>query len=201
MVKRTRTFFQRVRWALLVVATASVGLAAAGQAEPNRSASSSTYRIGAGDVLQVTVWKEPEASAPTVAVRPDGKISLPIVREVEAAGLTTTELEQVLTEKYSKFINGAEVSVVPREINSQKVYLVGAVRREGPIRLLTSMTVLQALAEAGGLTDFAKRKDIYVLRTENKKQIRLPFNYKEVIKGQRMEQNILIQTGDLIVVP
>lgn len=160
-----------------------------------------SYRIGAGDVLQVSVWREPEASAPQVVVRADGKISLPIVKEVEAVGLTPAELEKMLAEKYRRFLNAPEVSVVAREINSEKVYLVGGVKREGPIRLLAPTTIMQALSEAGGLTDYAKKKSIYVLRTENQKQIRFPFNYDTALKGENMEQNIQLLAGDMIVVP
>ncbi len=160
-----------------------------------------SYRIGARDVLQVLVWKEPEVSAPEVVVRSDGKISLPILKEVEVVGLTPAELERQLTEKLSRFINAPEVTVLAREINSEKVYLVGAVKREGPIAFRSSMTVLQALAEVGGVTDYAKKKSIYILRTENQKQIRLRFNYEDVIKGERPEQNVLVLPGDTIVVP
>lgn len=159
------------------------------------------YRIGAGDVLQVHVWKEPEASVPEVVVRSDGKITMPIIKDVEVSGLTPAEAEKLLTEKLSRFINGPEVTVLVREITSEKVYLVGAVKKEGPVPLRSSMTVLQALAEAGGLTDYAKKKNIYVLRNENQKQNRLPFNYEEVIKGERTEQNIVVLPGDMIVVP
>ncbi len=160
------------------------------------------YRIGPGDVLQISVWKEPEASAPQVVVRSDGKVSLPIIREAQAAGLTPAELEKTLTERFARFINQPEVAVLVREINSEKVYVVGAVRKEGPVRLQSSnTTVLQALAEAGGLTDYAKRKKIYVLRSENNKETRLSFNYEAVIKGEQTGQNILVRPGDTIVVP
>jgi len=159
------------------------------------------YRIGAGDILQVHVWKEAEASMPAVVVRSDGKISLPIIKEIEVIGLTPAELETLLTERFSRFINGPEVTVLVKEVHSEKIYLVGGVKKEGPIRLQASMTVLQALAEAGGLTDYAKKKKIYVLRTENGRQVRLPFNYESVIKGENMAQNVVVQPGDTIVVP
>lgn len=159
------------------------------------------YRIGPGDVLQIVVWKEPEASVPSVIVRSDGKITIPLVKEIGVAGLTPSELEKLLTEKLSRFIRDADVTVIPREITSQKVYLLGAVRREGPVPLLSSMTVLQALNAGGGLTEYAKKKKIYILRNENGKQIRLPFDYTAVIRGQRPEQNILVKVEDTIVVP
>lgn len=159
------------------------------------------YRIGAGDTLQILVWKEPEASVPTAVVRPDGKITLPLIREVEVAGLTPPELEASLTEKLSKFIRAADVTVIIRGITSQRVYLSGAVRKEGPVLLESAMTVLQALNMAGGLSDYAKKKKIYILRNENGRPVKLPFDYPAVINGERPEQNILLRPNDMIVVP
>lgn len=159
------------------------------------------YLIGAGDVLQIVVWKEPDASVPSVVVRPDGKIALPLVKEVEVAGLTPIEAERRLTERLTKLIVGADVTVIVTQVNSKKIYVIGAVKKEGPIPIKYRMTILQALTEAGGITDFAKRKKIYVLRTENGRQYRLPFNYEEVIRGERIEQNISVMPDDTIVVP
>lgn len=159
------------------------------------------YRIGAGDVLQIVVWKEPDASVPQVVVRADGKISVPLIKEVDVVGLTPAQLEKLLAEKLSKMINGPDVTVVPKEIHSLKVYLSGAVKKEGPVPLLTPMTVLQAINEAGGLTDYAKRKKIYILRQENGKQMRLPFDYTAVIKGEQPAQNLMLLPNDMIVVP
>jgi polysaccharide export outer membrane protein len=159
------------------------------------------YRIGPGDVLQVVVWKEPDASVPQVVVRPDGKISVPLIKEIQVAGLTPSELEQVLTAKLGKLINGADVTVIPRQIQSMKVYLVGAVKREGSLALNGPMTVLQAITEAGGVTDYAKRKKIYILRNDHGKQIRLPFDYEAVLRGEQIEQNIALKPDDTIVVP
>ena len=181
-------------------------------ASPGASASRSTtvpdnpsgppgYRIGAGDILEINVWKEPEASVQGVIVRPDGKISLPLVKDLEVLGLTPVELQKVLTAKLSLLINGADVTVVVKEIRSKKVYLVGAVRKEGTVPLLANLTVLQVLSEAGGLTEYAKRKKIYVLRKENGKETKLPFNYDAVVKGEHMEQNIPLLPDDVIVVP
>src|SRR5215471_2243798 len=115
------------------------------------------YRIGSGDVLQVIVWKEPEASVPGVVVRPDGKITLPLLKEVHVSGFSPADLEKLLTPKYQKFIPDADVTVVPKEINSRKVYMVGGVRKEGALLLSRSMTVLQAITEAGGLSDYARK--------------------------------------------
>ena len=168
--------------------------------EPGAVITPPGYRIGAGDALQINVWKEPEASG-SVVVRPDGKISLPLVKEVDVLGLMPTELEKVLTAKLAHFIRDADVTVVVQQIHSKKVYLVGAAKKEGPVPLLSSMTVLQVLSEAGGVTDYAKRRKIYVLRTVNGKQTKLAFDYDAVIKGEHMEQNIPVLPDDTIVVP
>lgn len=159
------------------------------------------YRIGAGDVLQIMVWKEPEASVPSVVVRPDGKIAMPLLKDVEVVGLTPREAERLITDRLSKLITAADVTVVVTQINSKKIFLVGAVRREGPVPMQYRMSILQAISEAGGLTDYAKRKKIYLLRTENGKQYRFPFDYEAVIKGEHMEQNIWVAPEDTIVVP
>jgi polysaccharide biosynthesis/export protein len=159
------------------------------------------YVIGSGDTLQISVWKEPEASVPAAVVRPDGKITVPLVKEVEVAGLTPTQAEQRITQGLAKYITGANVTVVVAGINSKKVYVVGGVRKEGPLPYTYGMTVLQALSEAGGLTDYAKSKKIYVLRTDNGRDYRLDFNYDDVIRGESMEQNILLLAGDTVVIP
>jgi polysaccharide export outer membrane protein len=158
------------------------------------------YRIGVGDVLMVSVWREPDASQ-EVTVRTDGKVSLPLIKEVELGGLTPADAEKLLSERFSKLIPGADVTVMVRQINSRKVYLVGAVRTVGSINMPANITVLQAIAQAGGLTDYAKKKQIYILRHENGRQVRLPFNYDAVIKGEKMEQNVMLQPDDTIVVP
>jgi polysaccharide export outer membrane protein len=159
------------------------------------------YRIGPGDVLGVEVWKEPDASSPSAPVRPDGKISVAMLGEVPAAGLTPAELENVLAAKYREFIRGARVTLTVKEINSQKVYLIGEVKKEGPVRLQAPITVLQALAEAGGVTDYAKRRKIYILRSAQDRQFILPFDYDAVVRGEKMEQNIVLAAGDTIIVP
>lgn len=159
------------------------------------------YVIGAGDILTINVWKEPEASVLAAAVRPDGMISVPIVKDVQAAGLTPLELQAILAEKFAKFFKGADVAVIVKEIHSQKVYVIGAVKKEGPIDMKTPLTVLQAVAEAGGLNDYAKRGKIYILRKSAGKEIRLPFDYSAVIRGAHAEQNITLQVGDTVVVP
>jgi polysaccharide biosynthesis/export protein len=158
------------------------------------------YVIGLGDVLNINVWKEPEVSS-SVPVRPDGKISLPLVNDIQAAGLTPMQLGQAIHEKLLKYIEQPQVTVVVTAVNSRMVYLVGEVARAGSFALLPDMTVLQALSAAGGLSPFADSKNIYVLRNENDKPRRIPFNYKEALKGEHPEQNIELKPGDTIVVP
>ena len=158
------------------------------------------YVIGEEDVLSINVWKDPEVSR-TVPVRPDGKISMPLINDVQAAGLSPVQLGMAITEKLRKFMADPQVTVIVTQINSRRVYIMGEVNRPGAFPLLPNMTVLQALSSAGGFTQFANLKGIYVLRSESGKQIRFPFNYKDVIKGQRTEQNIVLKPGDTIVVP
>jgi len=158
------------------------------------------YKIGAQDVLRIDVWKEAEISR-SVPVRPDGKISLPLLNDVQASGLTAMELAIVITEGLKKFITNPQVTVSVSEINSRRVYVTGEVTRPGAYPLLPNMTVLQALTSAAGFTQFARIKSIYVLRTESGKQVKHPFNYKDVVNGKRPEDNIMLQPGDTIVVP
>jgi polysaccharide biosynthesis/export protein len=158
------------------------------------------YKIGPQDVLQIDVWKEREITR-SVPVRPDGKITLPLLNDVQAAGLTPMELAQVIRDGLKKYINDPQVAVSVEQINSRRVYVTGEVTRPGAFPLLPNMTVLQALTTAGGFTQFARIKSIYVLRMESGKQLKLPFNYKAVISGKKPEDNIQLQPGDTIVVP
>lgn len=158
------------------------------------------YTIGEQDVLDINVWKEKELSG-TVVVRPDGKITLPLVNEVDVVGKTPLQLQQVLTERLQPFLTAPQVTVSVREINSRKVYLIGQVAHDGVFRINSTTTVFQILAQAGGLGQFAKRKKIYVLRNENGKQVRLPFNYDAVVKGQNNSQDFVLKPNDTIVVP
>jgi polysaccharide biosynthesis/export protein len=157
------------------------------------------YIIGADDVLLVSVWKEPDLTT-TLPVRPDGNISLPLLNDVAAAGLSPTQLATSITEKLKKFVADPRVTVVVTQINSQKIYVMGEVQHTGAIQLLPNMTVLQALADAG-FTQFANTKGIYVLRAENGRQQKIPVNYKRLLKGQAIDQNIILKPGDTIVVP
>lgn len=167
--------------------------------EQASSASNSTYVIGPEDTLHISVWKEPDLTV-TLPVRPDGKVSLPLLNDVQAAGLTPMQLADSVTEKLKKYISDPRVTVVVTAMNSQRVYVLGEVVHTGAMNLSPDMTVLQALASAG-FTQFANTKGIYVLRMENGKQQKLPFNYKQVIKGDSPAQNILLKPGDTIVVP
>jgi polysaccharide export outer membrane protein len=174
---------------------------ASGAAETQApAATDASYRIGPQDVLRIDVWKETEISR-SVPVRPDGKISLPLLNDVQAAGLTSMELANVISEGLKKYITNPQVTVSVTEINSRRVYVTGEVTRPGAFPLLPNMTVLQALTSAGGFTQFARTKKIYVLRAEGGKQVKHPFNYSDVIKGNHPEDNIVLQPGDTIVVP
>jgi polysaccharide export outer membrane protein len=167
---------------------------------PQTSMGEAEYKIGPQDVLRIDVWKEPEITR-TVPVRPDGKISLPLLNDVQAAGLTPNQLSAAISEGLKKFINDPQVTVSVNEINSRRVFVTGEVARAGAFPLLPNMTVLQALSSTGGFTQFAKVKSIYVLRFEDGKQVKHPFNYKEAIAGRKPEENILLEPGDVIVVP
>lgn len=158
------------------------------------------YVIGAQDVLDVNVWKNPELTR-TVPVRPDGKISLPLLNDVQAAGLTPSQLAAQINTGLRKFVTDPQVTVIVNQINSQRVYILGEVMRAGAYPLLPGMTVLQALSSAGGFTQFANMKKIYLLRQVNGAQQKFPFNYKEVLSGKRTDENIPVSPGDTIVVP
>lgn len=158
------------------------------------------YIIGQDDVLDISVWKEPDITR-RVPVRPDGKISIPLLNDVQAAGLTPMQLRATITEGLRKFLTEPQVTVVVVGINSRRVYVMGEVRGPGPVALVANMTVLQALTAAGGLGEFANGSKIRILRSENGKQTIYSFNYKEVLAGKNPEQNILLKPGDSIVVP
>jgi polysaccharide biosynthesis/export protein len=201
--------------AVVLVCFIAAGTWAQGTKQDNKSANSTapaasttpasvavdpnTYVIGAEDALHVAVWKEAELTA-TVPVRPDGMISLPLLNDVQAAGLTPMQLAASITEKLKKYVADPRVTVVVTAMNSRRVYILGEVLHTGPMALTPNMTILQALAQAG-FSQFANTKGIYVLRVENGKQQKLPFNYKQVIKGESMDQNIVLKPGDTIVVP
>jgi polysaccharide biosynthesis/export protein len=178
-------------------------------AQPSQNADASaaakphddSFVIGNDDVLAINVWKEPDISR-SIPVRSDGKISLPLVGEVQAAGRTPLKLEVEIASRLKNYISEPEVTVIVQQINSQKFNILGQVNRPGTFVIANSPTVLDAIALAGGFRDFAKQKSIYVLRQNaDGTQSRIPFNYKEVVKGQNPAQNIKIQPRDTIVVP
>ena len=173
---------------------------AANAAAPNVIRDDS-YVIGVDDVLSINVWKEPDISR-AVPVRSDGKISLPLVGEVEAGGKTPKALKTEITEKLKSYISEPEVTVMVQEMRSKKFNILGQVARPGSYPLTSSLTVLDGLALSGGFRDFAKKKAIYVLRKKvDGTQERLPFNYKDVISGKNNQQNVKLEPGDTVVVP
>lgn len=158
------------------------------------------YVIGAEDVLEVVVWREKELSA-QVMVRPDGMVSLPLLNDVQAGGLTPEQFRERVSAGAAKYVESPSVTVIVKQINSRKVSVMGEVVKPGIYPLLAPTTVLQLLALAGGPTAFADVKDISVVRTIDGKTTRLLFNYKEVARGRRMEQNVLLLPGDTVIVP
>jgi polysaccharide biosynthesis/export protein len=174
-----------------------------GQSTPASGAKAhdDSFVIGNDDVLAINVWKEPDISR-SIPVRSDGKISLPLVGEVQAAGTTPMKLEQEIAGKLKSYISDPEVTVIVQQVNSQKFNILGQVVRPGSYSLTNSATVLDAIATAGGFRDFAKKKSIYVLRRiEDGSQTRIMFNYNDVVKGKNPDQNIRLQPRDTVVVP
>jgi polysaccharide biosynthesis/export protein len=169
-------------------------------ADPNPKIDPNVYHIGVEDDIQISVWKEPELSV-TVVVRPDGMISMPLLNDIPAVGLLPSELQAVLTEKLKPFVNEPQVTVIVRGIRSRKIYLFGNVAKAGTYTLVSRKTVLGLLAEAGGLSPYAKQGSVYVLRTVNDKQIRIPFNYKKALSGKNPKDNFELLPGDVVVVP
>ena len=158
------------------------------------------YVIGAEDVLTVTFWRDKELSGDAV-VRPDGKISLPLLNDVQAAGYTPEQLAGVVKEAASKYIADPEATVIVKEIRSRKVSVLGEVSKQGTIPLTRDMNVLELIAEAGGLLEYADRENIVIIRKENGRERRLKFNYDDVIKGRNVQQNVVMQPGDILLVP
>jgi polysaccharide export outer membrane protein len=159
------------------------------------------FVIGADDVLGINVWKEAEVSR-TVTVMPDGKISLPLVGELQAEGKTPKQLQEEIRSKLAAFIAEPEVTLIVQEIRSHRFNVLGQVQHPGSYVLTSSTTVLDAIALAGGFRDFAKQKAIYVVRSNpNGSQLRLQFNYREVVRGDKLKQNIKLENHDTVVVP
>lgn len=160
------------------------------------------YLIGVNDVLRIRVWKQPELSLEEVTVRPDGKISVPLLDDVVAVGLTPAELKGVLTERLEEYIVAPNVTVVVVQINSKQIYVIGEVNRVGPMRLMGGMRVVDALSTAGGFRAFADKRGIKVIRNLNGSgPIEFVFDYEDFVNGKNLEQNILLLPGDRVVVP
>jgi polysaccharide biosynthesis/export protein len=178
---------------------ATQSVATAGNAPTPAVAAGNSYVIGPSDVITVTVWKEPTMSG-SVLVRLDGKISLALLGDVTAAGKTPLELADEITTRLKKYIQDPNVSVVLTQSNSKKIYLLGEVTRKGPVDMTPGMTLLEAIGNAGGLTDYAQKGKIYILRVEDGKQQRIPVHYKQALKGDS-DSNVALKSGDTIVVP
>jgi len=159
-----------------------------------------SYVIGAQDVLAIDVWQEKELSV-RAHVRPDGKITLPLVNDIQAAGLKPTELKEIIEKDLAKYVTDPHVSVIVEQINSRYVYMSGEVGRPGIVPLVRTTTVLQALTLVGGPNQFANTKKIYVMRTVNGKTVKFPFDYKKALKEGPGKDNIILQPGDTVVVP
>jgi polysaccharide biosynthesis/export protein len=173
--------------------------ASAGAASSNATLPAD-YVIGPDDVLSIVYWRDKDMTG-DVAVRPDGNISLPLLNDVHAAGLTPTQLRDRLVEASKKYIEDPSVTVVVKQMNSRKVFITGEVAKPGPYPLTGPTTVLQLISIAGGLRDYAESKKIIVVRNENGKQTTLPFNYKDVVSRKNLKQNIELKPGDTVIVP
>jgi len=158
------------------------------------------YLIGPEDVLSIVFWRDKDMTT-DVAVRPDGKISLSLINEVAAAGLTPDQLRERLTEESKKYMEDANITVVVKQINSRKVYISGQVAKQGTFPLIAPTTVMQLISLAGGLAEFADSKNIVVIRTENGRQVAHKVNYKDVMAGKKLAQNIELRPGDTVLVP
>jgi polysaccharide export outer membrane protein len=193
--------------AALVAAVSGTALAQAQKPQPSTNQSSagpaaklpSDYVIGVEDVLGVIFWREKDMSA-DVVVRPDGKISLPMLNDVPAAGLTPEALAQVVAKAGAKFVRDAGATVMVKEIRSRKIYIIGEIARPGTFQLGSEMTVLQALGEAGGFIEGADKGDVIIVREDGGKERRFKFNYNDVVKGKNPAQNIKLMPGDTIIV-
>ena len=186
--------------ALLIVASSVLVAAASAQQRGGAAPVAGSYRIGPEDVLVISVWKE-EALQREVLVRPDGWISFPLVGDVQAAGRTTKELTNEIRVRLTRYIPDPVVTVTVKEIAGNKIFVIGRVNKPGEYVIGRYVDVLQALALAGGLTPFAVEKKIKIVRKRNDKEVVYRFNYAEVEKGKNLEQNIILQGGDVVIVP
>jgi polysaccharide export outer membrane protein len=209
---KTGSFFQ---WALvrfrsetiLILLVAGVffcpmwqAMAATDDTKEEKTSVDGEYIIGPTDILEIHVWREPDLSR-TIPVRPDGKITLPLLDDVQASGLTPLKLKAGIEKGLAEFVESPTVSVVVQEIHSKNIFVLGQVESPGQYPLQQDLTVLQALSLAGGLAEWADKGDVVILRKENGKQSRIKFDYKNVSKGKHLEKNIVLQPGDTIIVP
>lgn len=188
---------------LFAVASPPLAAQSAAPVPPGQAATPALpkdYVIGVEDVLNVVFWSAKEMSSTEALVRPDGKISVPLINDIQAAGLTPMQLAEELKKAASKFVLDGDATVIVRAINSRKVYIVGEVARPGAFQLGSEMTVLQAVGEAGGFLEGANKGDVTILRTENGQERRIRFNYNDVVKGRNIQQNIRLLPGDTILV-
>ncbi len=160
-----------------------------------------SYIVGEADVLRINVWKQPEISLVSVVVRPDGMVSVPLVGEVKVSGMTPVQIEATLVEDLKQYVNEPRVTVSVAEIGSKNVYVTGEVQHPGSYPLVGPLDVLQVIAKAGGVTPYAHRGRVFILRSENGTKQKLPVNYGRIFKGKNPEQNIRLQPGDTVVVP
>jgi polysaccharide biosynthesis/export protein len=159
------------------------------------------YIIGSGDILEIVTWKEPDVSREEVLVRIDGYITFPLIDDIQAAGRTSLEVKQEVETLLKEYISDPIVTVTVRSPNSKKFYILGEIMLTGEYPLMKSLTVLQAFALAGGFTEWASKKEIILLRNENGKEKRTLINYKDIVKGNNLSQNVLIKADDTIIVP
>jgi polysaccharide biosynthesis/export protein len=162
--------------------------------------SEANYTVGPGDVIEISVWRD-ESLARNIVVPPDGVISFPLIGDINVKGMTITDIRNIATEKLESYIQDAVVTVVLLEVKSMKAYVIGKVNNPGVFPIFMDTSVMQMLSMAEGLNPFASETNIHILRTVNETTQKIPFNYKEVLKGNNLEQNIILQRGDVIVVP
>ena len=160
-----------------------------------------TYRIGSGDILEIVTWKEPDFTRPTVLVRTDGYISFPLLNDVKAAGLTPTELKRSLETGLKDYVSTPEVTVTVVTAGSQRFYILGEVVNTGEYPIVKHLTVLQAFALAGGFTEWASKDEIILMRKEDGKDVTIVVDYKEIVDGEKLSQNVKIKADDTIIVP
>jgi len=180
--------------------TQSTPVTASAPAVPSPASANEDYVIGPEDLLEISVWREPDLTTKAV-VRPDGTIGIPLLSDVQAGGLTTRQLRESLQQQFAEYVHGPQVSVTVTDNRSQVVHIMGSVARPGSYRLSAALTVMDLVARAGGLVDFANKEEITIVRTEGGKTHREIFNYKRFVEGKNPQQNILLRNGDVVVVP